>query len=216
MKNLQKHPLATAIAAGLLSLAAGPAHADLADDIEFSIGVFSDHLDDGESGSGNNATVIGAFEYGHASGLFTGVEMLNIESGAGSEVIPFLGYGFGVGAVDVEAAVEHVYVTGPVGGDSEEAGELILGAGYGAYADDDDAEGDMLYAVGAEHEVLTDISLGAGVGYDDPDADDEDGIGFWELGVIRSTDFGDLSLTYGSRDDSDAQDLFVAGWEMSF
>jgi len=36
------------------------------------------------------------------------------------------------------------------------------------------------------------------------------------VGLTRSVQQGDISLTYASRDESDAQNLFVAGFSTSF
>lgn len=193
---------------------------------EFSIGIFSDYIDNGESRSGNTAVVQGAFEHGHESGLFVGTAVSNLSNDRedefyGSEIIPYVGYGFGVGPVDMELAYEYI-ATPDISGARYE-GEAILGAslgpvdaeiGYITNAHDRDAEGSMVYAIGTGYEFMPGASVDGAVGYDDPD--DESGTTFWEVGLTRSVDQGEISLTYASRDERDAQNLFVAGFSTSF
>ncbi|SEO73655.1 TorF family putative porin [Aquisalimonas asiatica] len=193
---------------------------------EFSVGVFSDYIDNGESRSGNNAVVQGAFEHSHHTGFFAGTAISNLSNDSGDEfhgheIVPFVGYGFAAGPVDLELAYEYI-ATPDVSGATYE-GEAILGAsvgpvsaevGYITNAHDRDAEGSVVYAIGAGHEFMPGVSVDGAVGYDDPD--DESGTAFWELGMSREMDQGTISLTYASRDESDAQNLFVAGFSTSF
>ena len=51
-------------------------------------------------------------------------------------------------------------------------------------------------------------------GYDRPSKDDN--ATFWSPGVGRTLGMGEISLTYAPRNESDARDLFVAGYTLSF
>jgi hypothetical protein len=68
----------------------------------------------------------------------------------------------------------------------------------------------------AEYVVIPMMSLNGEIGYAVPDATDEDSVTFWQLGLSKSTDVGDISLTYGSTDESGSQDLFVVGYGIRF
>jgi len=189
-------------------------------DLEFHIGVFSDYIDNGESKSDNNAVVQGGLEYGHASGVFAGVAMSTLGSGEGQEVVPFVGYSFGLGELDFEVGYEYFYYSE---GDDRYEGEVFAAVEHGPFyaevsyivhAHDRDAEGDTVYLVGARHDFMPDTFFDVTFGYDRPRKDDN--ATFWSLGVGRSLGTGEISLTYASRDESDAQDLFVAGYTLSF
>lgn len=206
--------LATVGAAALL--AAGAAQAELS----FNVGVFSDYIDNGESRSGNAAVVQGGAEFNHASGLFLGTQLSTLGQGQGQEVLPYVGFGTTLGVVDVELGYQYFYF--PELEDADE-GELFLGLGYGPVfaevgyitnADDSDAEGSVVYELGAEYEFMPATAIGASVGYDDPN--DDDGVTFWSLGLSRGVDRGEISLTYASRDERGSQSLFAAGYSISF
>ncbi|AHK79126.1 hypothetical protein M911_08125 [Ectothiorhodospira haloalkaliphila] len=190
-------------------------------ELEFNIGVFSDYVDHGESRSDNNAVVQGGMEYTLDTGLFLGVQMSTLAPGDGQEVAPFIGYGFDFGETAFELGYEYFYYSGLPGETYE--GEIFVAAEHGPFygeityvtrAHDRDAEGDTVYHLGAGHEFLPDTAFHAEIGYDKPRKDDN--ATFWALGVTRSTQMGDISLTYASRNESDAQDLFVAGYSLSF
>jgi uncharacterized protein (TIGR02001 family) len=213
-KNLVLSGAVTTLVSGLLAPVTAQA------ELEFNVGVFSDYIDSGESGSDNNAVVQGGVVYAHESGLFTGVGMSTLGPGEGQEVAPFLGYGFTAGELDFGVAYEYVYYS-----ELEDRYEAeIIGAveyasmyaevGYLTHAHDRDAEGDTSYVIGASHAFMPDTYLNAELGYDDPNKDD--GTTFWSVGVSRAVEVGEISLTYASRDENDAQDLFVAGYTLSF
>ncbi|TVQ71315.1 MAG: hypothetical protein EA372_09650 [Chromatiaceae bacterium] len=190
-------------------------------ELEFNIGVFTDYIDHGESKSNNNAVVQGGMEYTLDTGLFLGVQMSTLGEDEGQEVAPFIGYGFEVGETAFEFGYEYFYYS-EIPGEKYE-GEIFVAAEHGplygevtyvTHAHDRDAEGDTVYLIGASHEFLPQTALFAEIGYDKPKEDDN--ATFWALGVTRSTQMGDISLTYASRNESDAQDLFVAGYSLSF
>ncbi|WP_019569298.1 TorF family putative porin [Thioalkalivibrio sp. ALE11] len=187
---------------------------------EFHVGVFTDYLDDGASKSDNDPVVQGGLELGFATGVFTGVEASTLGSGNGTEVTPFVGYGFDAGPVGIEFGYEYAHYTSL---DDADEGEVFLGAdwqmlsaevAYVAHADDRDAEGSRVWSLGAEHEVAPRTELFGTLGYDDPA--DDNGATFWELGAAHATDFGTFSLTYASRDESGAQNLLVGGYRYAF
>ena len=187
---------------------------------EFNIGVFTDYIDNGESRSDNDPVVQGGFELDFATGVFTGVQASSLGSGRGTEIVPFVGYGFDAGPVGIEFGYEYFYFSSL---DDADEGEVFLGADWGplfaevayvAHADDRDAEGSRVWFAGAGHEVAPRTELFGGLGYDDPA--DDNGATFWELGAAHATDFGTFSLTYASRDESGAQNLLVGGYSVHF
>ncbi|AGA32291.1 hypothetical protein TVNIR_0590 [Thioalkalivibrio nitratireducens DSM 14787] len=211
-----------AAAGGTLLIAAlgfaGTAQAEL----EFNVGVFSDYLDDGESGSDNNAVVQGGVDYFHDSGFYLGTWMSTLGSGDGQEVNLYTGYELNAGALDFDLAYVYYYFPSL---DDEDSGEIqayasfgpvYAGLDYTIHADDSDARGDIIWRVGAGHEIVPSIGLDGEIGYFDPDSSDVDSHTFWNLGVTKSTDLGDISLTYGSTDQSGSQDLFVVGYSVRF
>jgi len=195
------------------------AHAEL----DFNVGVFSDYLDDGASGSDNNAVVQGGVDYSHGSGLYLGTWMSTLGDGDGQEVDLYAGYVFSAGGLEID--VGYVYYHYP-SLDQEDAGEIYgyasygpvyFGIDYAVHADDNGGDaGDITYRVGGEYEVIPTISLNGELGYADPDASEEDSVSFWQLGLTKSTDVGDISLAYGSTDESGSQDLFVIGYTIRF
>ncbi|WP_018141667.1 TorF family putative porin [Thioalkalivibrio sp. ALJ7] len=208
--------LATAVA-GVFALGFPAAQAAEAD---FHIGLFTDYIDNGESKSDNDPVLQGGFEFDLESGVFTGVEASTLGSGNGIEVVPFIGYAFDAGPVGIEFGYEYFHFSRL---DDADEGEMFIGADWGPvfaevsyvlHADDRDAEGSRVWFLGAEYEVAPRTELFGGVGYDDPA--DDDSATFWELGAAYTFDFGTLSLTYASRDESDAQDLLVAGYTLNF
>ncbi len=190
--------------------------------LEFNVGVFSDYLDDGESGSDNNAVVQGGVHYENDSGIFLGTWTSTLGSGEGQEVDLYGGYGFSAGTLDFDVAYVFYYFPEL---DEEDFGEVQAYAGFGPVfagfdytvnADDSAAQGDIIWRAGAGHEIVPSIGLNGELGYSDPDDSDEDGYAFWMLGITKSSDLGEISLAYGSTDESGSQDLFVVGWSVSF
>jgi uncharacterized protein (TIGR02001 family) len=198
---------------------ASTAHAELS----FHVGVFSDYLDDGASASNNNAVVQGGIDYSHDSGFYSGTALSTLDDGDGQEVELYAGYGFPVGEFDFDVGYAYSYYPSL---DDEDLGEIYGQVGYGpvyvgidytVHADDNGGDtGDITYRLGAEYEVIPTISLNGEIGYADPDASDADSVTFWQLGLTKSTDIGDFSLTYGSTNESDSQDLFVVGFSIRF
>jgi len=215
------------MAAAIVILTGQPttmAHAEALDHLDFHVRIGTDDLDDGESGTGNHPVVFGAVQYSHNSGAFFGMEAQNLKPSEGGELVPFAGYGFDPGPVELEISYDHTYVTGIERGDGKQEGELALEATYNPftveverviYSDDRAAVGNMVYAVAADYNLSPRIAAGARLGLEDPDNESE--IGFWELGITGMTEKrGDFSVKYGSRDESDAESLLVFEWEISF
>jgi hypothetical protein len=91
---------------------------------------------------------------------------------------------------------------------------------YALHAQDSDYEGSIVFKFGGGVEVMPGISLDGELGYTDQQSIGENGEDvswtFWTLGLTKSTDYGDISLTYAQTDDSDLDPLFVAGYSISF
>jgi len=203
---------------GALALA-GAAQAELS----FNVGVFSDYLDDGASGSNNNAVVQGGVDWEDPTGFYLGTWVSTLGDGDGQEVDLYAGYEFSAGGLDFDIGYIYYYYPSL---DEEDAGEIYgslsygpvyFGIDYTVHADDNGGDtGDITYRLGAEREVVPTIGLNGEIGYADPDARGEDSVTFWQLGLTKSTNMGDFSLTYGSTDESGSQDLFVVGYSISF
>jgi uncharacterized protein (TIGR02001 family) len=222
MQAKPTHSLARYGSSGVLLLGtlafANAAQAEL----EFNVGVFSDYLSDGVSESDNNAVVQGGVDYSHDSGFYLGTWMSTLGDGEGQEVDLYGGYEFSAGSLDFDIGYTYYYYTSRDDADLGEVnayvslGPVYAGLDYTVHADDSDAKGDIIWRVGAGHEIVPTISLDGEIGYFDPDAGDGDSNTFWSLGVTKSTGFGDISLTYGSTDESGSDDLFVIGYSIRF
>jgi len=241
--NMKKTLVSSAVAGALVVGTAGFSTAKA--ELSFNIGVFSDYLLDGASASGNNAVVQGGVDWEDPSGFYVGlwtsslggsfneIETVRNEEGQledvivdtinpGQEIDLYLGYVFEVG--DFEFDVGYIYYYYPEL-DDENFGEIYgyvnwgpvyFGIDYTINADDSAAEGNIIYRLGGEYEVMPTISVNAELGYFDPDARGESSTTFWQLGITKATDIGDFSLTYGSTDESGSQDLFVVGYTITF
>lgn len=215
-RNIHRYILGATVA-GVLVFGLPAVQAAEAD---FNIGVFTDYIDDGATKSDNDPVVQGGFELGFANGVFTGVQASSLGSGRGTEIVPFVGYGFDAGPVGIEFGYEHFHYT-----DLDERyegetfvvvdwGPVYTGVNYLANAHDRDAQGSREYFLGAAFEVMPRTEVFGEVGHDRPA--DDDNAAFWELGAAHATDFGTFSLTYASRDESGAQDLFAGGYTYNF
>jgi len=241
--NMKKTLVSSAVAGALVVGTAGFSTAKA--ELSFNIGVFSDYLLDGGSVSGNNAVVQGGVDWEDPSGFYVGlwtsslggsfneIETVRNEEGQledvivdtinpGQEIDLYLGYVFEVG--DFEFDVGYIYYYYPELDDADFGeiygyvgwGPVYFGIDYTINADDSDATGDIIYRLGAEYEVMPTISVNGELGYFDPDASGVDSVTFWQLGITKATDIGDFSLTYGSSNDDDSQNLFVVGYTMTF
>jgi len=218
--NMKKTLVSSAVAGALVVGTAGLSTAQA--ELSFNVGVFSDYLLDGATASDNNAVVQGGVDWEDPTGVYVGTWWSTLGDGEGQELDFYLGYEFGAGELDFD--VGYVYYYYPEG-DDEDYGEIYGYVGYGPVyfgmdytlnADDSDAEGDLIYRLGAETEVLPTISVNGEIGYFDPDDSDAGSTTFYQLGVVKGTDIGDFSLTWGSNNESDSQDLFVVGYTMTF
>ena len=218
-----KENLVRPVAVGVLAISATAVANAAQAELEFNVGVFSDYLDDGASGSDNNAVVQGGVDYSHGSGLYLGTWMSTLGDGDGQEVDLYAGYAFSAGGLDFDVGYVYDYYPSLDEADAGEIygyasyGPVYFGIDYAVHADDNGGNaGDITYRVGAEYEVIPTISLNGELGYADPDASEEDSVSFWQLGLTKSTDAGDISLAYGSTDESGSQDLFVVGYGIRF
>ena len=214
-KTLVNSAVAGALMVGTAGLSTAKA------ELEFNVGVFSDYILYGTSESGNNAVVQGGVDYGHESGFYVGTWWSTLGAGEGQEVDLYLGYEFGAGDVDFD--IGYVYYYYPALDDAD-FGDIVASVGFGPvyasvnyaiHADDSDVKGSTFYAIGGEFELMPSLSLGAEIGYADPNEGDD--WTFWSLGLTKGTSMGDISLTYAQTDDSDLGDpLFVVGYSISF
>jgi uncharacterized protein (TIGR02001 family) len=222
MHATTKRPLLRPVTNGILLMStlalANAAHAEL----EFNVGVFSDYLDDGASGSNNNAVVQGGVDYAHGSGLYLGTWMSTLSDGDGQEVNVYAGYAWEFGEWGLDLGYTYAWYPELDGEDNGEIGAQLLwgpvyvGLGWTTNADDSDLENDLTYTLGGELEVIPTVSVFGELGYYDPDSSSNDSLTFWSLGIGKATDYGDVSLTYGSTDESGSQDLFVVGYSIHF
>lgn len=191
-------------------------------ELSFNVGVFSDYLDDGASASDNNAVVQGGVDYNHDSGLYLGVWASTLGSGDGQEVNVYAGYELDFGGWGLDLSYTYAWYPDLDDEDNGQIGAQLLwgplyaGVDWTTNASDSDLKNDLTYRLGAEFEVMPTINLFGEIGYYDPNSSDNESHTFWSLGVSKSTDLGDISLTYGSTSESDSQDLFVVGWSIRF
>jgi uncharacterized protein (TIGR02001 family) len=223
MHSKMKKNLVRPMAAGMLAISVAALANAAQAELEFNVGVFSDYLDDGASGSNNNAVVQGGVDYSDGSGLYLGTWMSTLGDGDGQEVVLYAGYAFSANGLDFDVGYVYYYYPSLDQADAGEIygstsyGPIYFGVDYTVHADDNGGDtGDIAYRVGTEYEVIPTISLNGEIGYAVPDATDEDSVTFWQLGLVKSTEVGDISLTYGSTDESGSQDLFVVGYGIRF
>lgn len=215
-KTLISSAVAGALLVGTTALSTAKA------ELSFNIGVFSDYLLDGASESNNNAVVQGGVDWEDPSGFYLGTWMSTLGDGDGQEVDLYFGYGFEAGGFDFDVGYIYYYYPELDDADFGEIygyvgwGPVYFGIDYTINADDSDAEGDIIYRLGAEYEVIPTISINGEIGYADPDDSDAGTTTFYQLGIVKSTDYGDFSLTWGSNNRSDSQDLFVVGYTKTF
>jgi uncharacterized protein (TIGR02001 family) len=222
--NLKKTLVSSAVTGALLVGTAGFSTAQA--ELEFNAGAFSDYILWGTSASGNNAVVQGGIDYGHESGFYLGTWVSTLGDGDGQEVDLYGGYVFSAGEVEIDLGYLYYYYPAL---DDFDYGDLFAQASYGPlyasvnyalHAQDSDYEGSIVFKFGGGVEVMPGISLDGELGYTDQQSIGENGEDvswtFWTLGLTKSTDYGDISLTYAQTDDSDLDPLFVAGYSISF
>ncbi len=217
IRNIVPTPVALAMGTALAA-GGGAAHAET----EFYVGVFSDYINDGASDSDNNAVVQGGVEYGHASGLYLGTAMSTLADDEGQELDLYLGQVVYLGAHALDLGYTYSHYSELDDADegelhvAVERGPLTAEVAYMVNADDSDAEGDTTVALDYVHNLDRHNRIDLGIGHAMPDDSDADDVTFWSLGVARTAGDGEISLTYASTDESGSQDLFVAGYSISF
>ncbi|WP_018953932.1 TorF family putative porin [Thioalkalivibrio sulfidiphilus] len=219
--NLKKSMINSAVAGALMVGAAGFSTAKA--ELTFNAGAFSDYILWGVSASGGNAVVQGGVDYEHESGFYLGTWMSTLGDGEGQEVDLYLGYAFEAG--DLEFDIGYVYYYYPALDDFD-YGDIYASVGFGpvyasvnyaVHADDSDYEGSTVYAIGGGLEILPSVTFDAEIGYTEQKfTGGSDKWTFWTLGLTKSTDMGDISLTYAQTDESDIDPLFVVGYSISF
>lgn len=220
-KPFARKLLSSTVASAVLMGAAGIGTAQA--ELEFNVGVFTDYILWGTTASDNNAVVQGGVDYAHDSGFYLGTWVSTLGDGDGQEVDLYTGYAFEMSGLDFDIGALYYYY--PALDDFDYAdiaasvgfGWAYASVNYAAWAQDEDYEGSVVYKVGGDFEVMPSISLNPEIGYTEQNATGPDASWvFWSLGLTKSTDYGDISLTYAQTDESDLDPLFVAGWSTSF
>jgi len=222
--KFKKTLVSSAVTGALLVGTAGFSTAQA--ELEFNVGAFSDYILWGTSASDNNAVVQGGIDYGHESGFYMGTWVSTLGDGDGQEVDLYAGYVFSAGEVEIDLGYLYYYYPAL---DDFDYGDLFAQASFGPlyasvnyalHAQTSDYEGSLVFKFGGGVEVMPSITLNGELGYTDQQAIGENGEDvswtFWSLGLTKSTNYGDISLTYAQTDDSDLDPLFVAGYSISF
>ncbi len=213
------------------TLLAQAAHAELS----ANIGVASNYVWRGVTQTDDSAAVQGGVDYSHASGLYAGTWVSNIDWGnsKGTEVDLYLGFSNEIGDLGYDVGVIK-YMYPDENQDDSDFAELYVGLSYKilsggiayTFASDasDDApfaEGDLYYHVGLDFELEDSWSLSLLVGYyefDVPSSGDVD-YTHGQINLTKSIDtFGDFTLSVSkAEEDSGGDDtkVFVA-WNKSF
>jgi uncharacterized protein (TIGR02001 family) len=224
--HMKKTLVSSAVTGALLVGTAGFGTAQA--ELEFNVGAFTDYILWGASASDNNAVVQGGIDYGHESGFYLGTWVSTLGDGAGQEVDLYGGYVFAAGEFEIDLGYLYYYYPAL---DDADYGDLFAQASYGPlyasvnyalHAQNSDYEGSMVYKLGGDVEVMPSISLNGEFGYTDQqginDGADVDWT-FWSLGLTKSTNMGDISLTYAQNDEGQVigdDPLFVVGYSISF
>ncbi|OOG26406.1 hypothetical protein B1C78_04875 [Thioalkalivibrio denitrificans] len=219
--KFKKTLINSAVTGALMMGAAGMTTAKA--EVTFNAGVFSDYILWGTTASGNNAVVQGGIDYEDASGFYVGSWISTLGDGEGQEVDLYLGYEFEAGGLEFDVGYVYYYYPGL---DDADYGDIYASVGFGPvyasvnyaiHADDSDYEGSTVYAIGGGFEIMPSISLDAELGYTEQKGEDgSDKWTFWTIGLTKSTNMGDISITYAQTDESDLDPLFVVGYSISF
>ncbi len=217
--NLKKTLVSSAVTGALMLGTAGFSTAQA--ELEFNAGIFSDYILWGTTASDNNAVVQGGVDWGHDSGVYLGTWVSTLGDGQGQEVDLYGGYAFEAGGLGFDLGYVYYYYPAL---DDFDYGDLIGTVSYGPVyatvqyalnADDADFEGSMVYKFGGGYEIMPSVSLDGEIGYVDLEPDSTTWT-FWSLGLTKSTDLGDISLTYAQTDESSLDPLFVVGYSIAF
>lgn len=217
----------TLIASSILaasSLTATVQAEDAVSPITANIGVASNYIWRGVTQSSDEAAVSGGVDYAHTSGLYAGVWVSNLASGAYEQDL-YAGYGGEIGSVSYD--VSYTAYQYPVTSGSDFA-EIGVSVGYEMFtfsiaktvSSDDDAgatfsKDDLYMSVGAEFEVKKGLTLG--LLYGDYDYDNAPSTNdYSHVNVSLSKD--EFAIAYDSTDqDGDAGNARVTvSWSKSF
>ncbi len=202
-----------------------------------NFGVVSNYIWRGQSQTDNQPAVQGGLDYSHASGLYAGAWVSNVDFGVGDDTNyeVDLKTGFG-GAVndDLRYDVNLLYVGYPDIDDADMAelgGSvtyqfLTLGLSYTIYGQADNSApydvGDLYYNGALNFNLMYNLKLNVRAGYYDFDAPQVIDYTHWGLSVSRDAgDFGTVSLNY-DQVDSDEPDAYDEdpkiwiGWNKTF
>ncbi len=223
MQAYQRTATACAIASILAIGGLGVSGQAMAE-VSANIGITSNYVFRGLTESDDDAAVQGGVDYNHASGLYLGTWVSSLGGGGDYEIDGYFGFanelssGFGYD-------LGYVYYAYPRADDSD-AGEIYLnlsfsqfsaGVAYVINADDSDWEKTLSYELGAEFPVAADMSLGAQIGYVDPNPSDDTNYTWWSLSLNKATSMGDFSFAYVQNDlDDDDDPRFLVSYTMNF
>lgn len=186
-------------------LAAGPAMAD----IEANIGVTSNYLWRGVTQTDDAAAVQGGLDYSHASGLYAGTWISNVDfDEKGYELDLYIGFSGEAGALGYDAGYIHYAYPDH---DEIDFGEVYLNLSHGAvsggvaytvYTQDDAGGLDdaVYYHLGAETDLPHGFTLGGLVGHYAFDKAGMEDYSHFRISVGKGTAFGDFTLALDQHD----------------
>lgn len=221
-KPLRKKTLTLAVTAALAGsglLVSSNASAE----VTANIGVTSNYVYRGLTESDDDAAVQGGLDYEHESGFYLGTWVSSLGGGGSYEFDTYLGFATSFG--DIGMDVGYTYFSYPRDDDAD-FGELHLGLSYTDFyasvaylsnAQDSDIEGTLAYEIGAQFDLVQDLSLGLAVGYVDYDPKDYIDYTWWTVSLNKATPMGDFSFAYIQNDlDDDDDPRFVVSYTMTF
>jgi uncharacterized protein (TIGR02001 family) len=202
-------------------------------EVSMNIGATSNYVWRGMTQTNNESAIQGGLDWSSDMGLYAGTWAsnawddyeLDFYGGYAGEVADFgydVGYIYYSYSEDSESDFSELYFNGSFK-------FLSFGLAYAVSADDavEAVEEDLYYYVGASFDLPQDYSVGATVGFIEPDGngdDDMDSFMHYQLDLTKSAgDFGDvtLSLSDTDLDDTDApgedSDMrFFVSWGKTF
>ncbi|SEK82206.1 TorF family putative porin [Ectothiorhodospira marina] len=207
-KALTQTALTAAVTTALLAGAAITSTASA--EVSANIGFTSNYMFRGITQTDDQAAVQGGLDYEHEGGFYAGTWASNVDFGGGDtgyEIDGYFGVAGGIGDSGVGFDVGYIYYAYPTLDDAdlgELYGALDFMGFYGMVnfvtnADTSELEDTLSYELGYAFDIMSDTSLGATVGYVDPDEGDGD-YTWWSLYATKVTDLGDFTFAYTQND----------------
>ncbi len=214
----------TTLATALLLAATGVSAAE--GDISANVALATDYMFRGVSQTDNQFAISGGFDWSHASGIYLGTWASNVNFGTApdpsTEIDLYAGYSGKVGDIGYDLGFLHYDYPGASELDTN---EVYVGASYSYFSAKLSYSNDLAFVsptksdsatyldLGAEYEVMDNVTVSAHVGWSNGDAfktasgNKVDGYVDYKLGVSTSFKGVDLALDYIDSD-SDAETLF--------